>query len=188
MTTVFQLSLKCQDCGHKYRRIVPSEDAPDPPCPKCAVMPKAPIGLDVTAGRAPAIGGNATVRAMDYTMEAVAQDYGFTDLKTDGRQGATMAPPLPKEQQAAADAMFNPTLRQEQLAKANPVVAAKMRQIAATAMAGGYRQNNPRHAPDPIQAAHQGRQRGEQGIRANFVAGDGVRCPRKWFARPATQP
>jgi hypothetical protein len=175
MTTVFQLSLKCDDCGHKYRRTVPSEDAPDPPCPKCAIVPKPAIGLDIAAGRAPAIGGNPTVRAMDYTMEAVAQDYGFTDLKTDGRQGATMAPQLPKEQQAAADAMFNPKLRQEQLGRTNPAVAAKLRQIGAAAMAGGYRQNNPLHAPDPVLVAQRGRQQGEPGIRANFVAGDGVK-------------
>lgn len=172
MSTAYRITLRCDDCGHRYKRMVSDLAAPDPPCPRCATAAKAPIGLDIAAGRAPAIGGSPTVKAMDYTMEAVAQDYGFTDLKTDGREGATMAPPLPPAQQAQADAMFNPTERARQMKSANPAVAARLNQIAATAMHGGYAQKAA-GAPDPVAVAHEGKRPGDR-INARFVAGDGV--------------
>jgi hypothetical protein len=174
MTTVWRLKLRCDDCGHIYRRTVGAEAEPDPPCPICARMPRPPIGLDLAAGKAPAVASNPTVKAMDWTMEAVAQDYGLTDLKTDGRDGATMAPSLPPAQQAMADAMFNPAARAKQMQSANPAVAARLNQIAATAKAGGYAQNDPTWRPDPVAAAHKGRARGEP-IKVNIVAGDGPR-------------
>jgi hypothetical protein len=172
MSTVFRVQLRCDDCGHRYRRTVTDLAEPDPPCPKCATAAKAPIGMDVAAGRAPAVGGNPTVKAMDFTMEAVALDYGFTDLQTDGREGATMAPKLPPAQQAQADAMFNPAERARQMQSANPAVASRLNQIAATAMHGGYAQTAA-GAPDPVSVAHEGKRPGER-INARFVAGDGV--------------
>ena len=162
MSTAFRITLRCTDCGNKFRRTVESPDEPDPPCPKCAKVPQN-IGLDVAAGVAPSIGGNPANKAMDFTMETVAQEYGFTDLSTDAREGETMTPKLPPAQQATADAMFNPSLRQKSMgASAN-----KLGSIAAEALAGGYRPDR-QQAPDPVAALHARHQRGAP-IKANFV-------------------
>jgi hypothetical protein len=164
VSTSYRITLRCTDCGHKFRRTVASIDAEDPPCPRCAKVPEN-IGLDVAAGQAPAIGGNPVNRAMDYTMEAVATDYGFTDLSTDAREGATMTPKLPPAQQAAADAMFNPKLRGAVMGQQGPRLGA----IAANAMAGGYKMPNV----DPIARLHASQPQGTR-VKANFVAGDGL--------------
>jgi len=168
MSTSYRITLRCTDCAHRWRRTVTSPDEPDPPCPACAKR-TTNIGLNIAEGKVPAIGGNIVVRAMDDTMEAVASDYKMTDLRTDGREGETMAPKLPPQQQAAADAMFDPNARRKVL---NPATAAKMNAITRTAYAGGYVQPADR---DPIKTAHAGRPRGAVPIKANIVAGDGVR-------------
>lgn len=166
MTTSYLVKLRCTDCGTRFKRTVHSIDEDNPPCPKCSVQ-KANIGLDVAAGLVPSIGGSPAVRAMDFTMETVADEYGFTDLRTDARAGETMTPKLPPQQQAAADAMFNPTLRRKQM-RGSPA-AAKLGQMAATAYAGGYKQ--PDH--DPIALLHKDHRQGER-VKANYVVGDGV--------------
>jgi hypothetical protein len=169
MSTSYRVTLRCTDCGHKFRRTVATIDADDPECPKCAKVQQS-IGLDVAAGQAPAIGGNVTVKAMDETLEMVAKDYGFTNLSTDAREGQTMAPKLPPQQQAMADAMFNPAARKQAMGQGGRSMAPKLGAMAATAMAGGY--SYP--ARDPIAALHAEHQKGER-IKANIVAGDGVR-------------
>ena len=107
----FWIKENCTACGHKWKfkafsYTQDASDVPDPACPKCANVQQ-DIGLDVAAGKAPGIGGSSIVKAMDYAMETTAEDYGLTDLKTDGRVGATMAPSLPPVQQQRADAMFS---------------------------------------------------------------------------------
>lgn len=168
MSTSYRITLRCTDCAHKWKRTVTSPDDPDPPCPQCAKR-TTNIGLDVSAGRVPAIGGNIAVKAMDDTLEMVAADYGMTDLRTDAREGETMTPKLPARQQAVADAMFNPQLRQKAMGGAGRAMAPKLNGIAANAMAGGY------SAPefDPVAKLHAQHQKGAK-IRANYVAGDGV--------------
>lgn len=68
--------------------------------------------MDFGGGKAPGIGGNVLVKAMDYTANAVMSDFGMTDLAS-ARQGESMAPKLPPDQQRRADAMFNPAKRSE---------------------------------------------------------------------------
>lgn len=169
MSTSYRVTLRCTDCAHKWKRTVSSPDEADPPCPCCAKRTQN-IGLDVTAGRAPAVGGSPAVRAMDFTMETVAQEYGFTDLRTDAREGETMTPKLPPKQQAVADAMFNPALRQKSMGSAGRGMGPKLGGIAANAMAGGY--SVP--TADPIAALHAQNKPGAK-IKANYVVGDGIR-------------
>lgn len=161
MSTSYRITLRCTDCGHKWRRQTQHVMAEDPPCPACAKVPKN-IGLDVAAGVAPAIGGNPAVKAMDYTMETVAQDYGFTNLRTDAHEGESMVPKLPPAQQQMADAMFNPQARRQAM---RGRMAPKLNGIAAAAMAGEYRA--PAH--DPIAALHAGRPRGSAPVKVNYV-------------------
>jgi hypothetical protein len=139
----YQLVLRCRACQHKYKRIVTAENEeavaaiPDPPCPKCAKKTRrtdvmetasAPLpfdGIDLTRQRAPGIvGANTMVKAVDKTAEIVMADHHLSDLKTNVRQGDTVAPPLPPHQQKMADNFFNSskaatgparTMRQKQM-------------------------------------------------------------------------
>lgn len=138
MTTAYRIQLRCTDCGHRFRRTVDSVDADDPACPNCAKQPQN-IGLDVAAGKAPSIGGNDAVKAMDYTLQAVSEDYGFTDLRTDSHEGEVMTPRLPPAQQIIADGMFNPALRKKAMGRNGSAISNKLGAIAANAMAGGIR-------------------------------------------------
>lgn len=163
MSTSYRITLRCTDCGHKWKRTVVSPDDADPPCPCCARRP-VNIGLDVSAGVAPSIGGNLSVKAMDFTMETVSREYGFTDLRTDAREGETMTPKLPPGQQAMADAMFNPALRRKAMGGNGAAMAPKLGGIVQTAMAGGYRAP----ASDPVAQLHAGK-KGTNPIKANFI-------------------
>ena len=103
---------RCRVCALTFRAKLREGD-PDPQCPnvECGAV-QIPIGLDVAAGRAPGIGGNALVKAMDTTADMVMKDYGMTDLAS-ARQGESMAPKLPPDQQRRADAMFDSSKRAE---------------------------------------------------------------------------
>jgi hypothetical protein len=169
MSTSYRITLRCTECAHKWKRTVVDPNEPDPPCPACAKQTQN-IGLDVAAGKVPAIGGNLSVKAMDDTLEMVAADYGFTDLRTDAREGETMTPKLPPAQQTIADSMFNPQLRRKAMGGNGRAMAPKLAGMAANAMAGGY--SAPSH--DPVAALHARHQQGEK-IKANYVVGDGVR-------------
>jgi hypothetical protein len=170
MSTSYRITLRCTDCAHQFKRTVTDLAEADPPCPKCGVA-KQNIGLDVAAGRVPAVGGNPSVKAMDFTMNSVAAEYGMTDLRTDAREGETMAPKLPAQQQRMADAMFDPVARQKMLGTRRAKV--QLGNIAANAMAGAYKQDNHR-APDAVAALHAPRRNGPA-VKANYVIGDGVR-------------
>lgn len=109
--TKFQLTLRCISCGTRYKRTVSAADEravelmPDPPCPVCHKKQKRKK-FDFQ-GKAPAVGGSLSVRAVDQTAKIVMEDHGMSDLRTDVREGETMAPKLPPRQQAMADAMFS---------------------------------------------------------------------------------
>lgn len=142
---------RCTGCGLRFRAKI-YEDDPDPPCPNadCGTV-QTPIGLDVAAGKAPGIGGNALVKSMDQTADMVMQDYGMTDLHS-ARHGESMAPKLPPNQQARADAMFDPKKRAEAMGGGNPLLAAAMSQIVAGGIAAAGNQNQG--GIDPIGAIH----------------------------------
>lgn len=167
MTTRFQVRIRCTACGHRYKRVLAAEDEealaemPDPPCPACKEASKR-AAFDFN-GPAPAIGGNIAVRAMDDTMNMVAQDYGMTDLRTDGREGETMAPKLPPAQQAMADSFFSRPRNRNLPA----IMQMSPRAVMASAVAGRFM------TPDTAQpiAAHHKRR---DPVRARLITGDGV--------------
>lgn len=169
MSTTYRITLRCTDCATQWKRTVTDPNEPDPPCPNCAKETNN-IGLDVAAGQAPAAGGLPSVRAMDFAMNTVAEEYRLTDLRTDSREGESMAPKLPAQQQAAADSMFDPAKRASMLGASQR----KINQIAAAARAGAF-SNTAHKAPDPVEFAQRGRERGGSPVKANYVAGDGVR-------------
>lgn len=139
-----KVTLRCIPCGHKYTRVLPSEDAPDPPCPACQKREKV-RGMDFTSNRAPAvIGMSNSVKAIDQTAEIVMQDHGLTDLKSDVREGETSAPPLAPKLQAMADGFFAGGGKRKLIPNAGL--------IARRAMAGSY-SPAAHHAADPISVA-----------------------------------
>lgn len=157
----FWIKNRCQNCSHTYRFQATSDlddasDVPDKECPKCQAVQKT-RGLDISAGRAPSIGGSNTVKAMDMAANLVMEDHGMTDLSSDGREGAIMAPKLPPVQQQRADAMFgNPTI-------GNNAISSRVRgmvQAAAQGKALGAfaRPSDPR-APNPVEMVHRARQK-----------------------------
>lgn len=149
------LVLRCKSCKHRYKRTVTVEagcsvdDIVDPPCPKCAKKTNrtdvsetstSPIPIDPDAmfreGRAPGIVGDKNVvKAIDLTAKIVMENYGLSDLKSNIREGETMAPRLPPRQQTMADNFFNPG--------GNPAVnkrqQAKMQNLGRRAIAGAFR-------------------------------------------------
>lgn len=63
--------------------------------------------MDYDSNRAPAVVGQSNhVKAIDETAKIVMETYGMTDLRTDVREGETMAPKLAPKLQAMADGMF----------------------------------------------------------------------------------
>lgn len=79
------------------------------------------------------IGDKVIVKAIDETAKIVMEDFGMTDLKDNIRQGDSMAPKLPGQQQQAADSFFDK----------GPVRGARAQKqmdlIGRRAMAGAYR-------------------------------------------------
>jgi hypothetical protein len=157
----YKLTLRCNNFKHgphKYSRTVDVDEAAgesiddveNPPCPLCKklikkreqeVMGTAPIAIRepdewLPEGKAPAtIGRNNMVKAVDMAADIAMKDYGLTDLKSDARQGETMAPSLPPAQQKLADNFFNPA--------GNPAFgsrrAKQMQRLGQKAIAGAFR-------------------------------------------------
>jgi len=114
-----RVHFRCGDCGHEWSRVYKSVPSRDPPCPnktcseasELATLRRENENLRrmLEEGRAPAqIGKNPTVKAVDTTAEIVMQDYGLTDLRDNVRQGESVAPKLPPQQQKQADSYFSP--------------------------------------------------------------------------------
>jgi hypothetical protein len=113
MSTKFAVTIRCLDCGKRYKRTMEAETQealaalPDPECPSCSKpRRKSTVGEFKFNGKAPAVGGSLTVRAVDATAKIVMEDHGMTDLRSDVREGESMAPKLPPKQQALADGFF----------------------------------------------------------------------------------
>lgn len=154
----YQLVLRCKACRYKYKRTVELfgdesiDDVPNPSCPKCAKRamrtdsyetaspPLSHDGMNgiIESGRAPGIvGDKAIVRAIDKTAEIVMADHKLTDLRTDVREGDTMAPRLPPPQQKLADNFFGPVTKTPTMA--NKRQQAKMQSMLRRAVGGAYR-------------------------------------------------
>jgi hypothetical protein len=150
--TKFQLTIRCTSCGHRYKRTVSAPDEetlavlPDPPCPSC--NKKAKRKRFDFQGKAPAVGGSLVVRAMDTTMNIVAEDHNMTDLNTDAREGSTMAPKLPPRQQAMADNFFH---KPKGGRNAGGLFSLSPQAIRQAAVSGRF--NTP-DTPNPIAVQH----------------------------------
>lgn len=173
MSTQFQVTIRCMNpaCGHRYRRVMEAPDAetleyiPDPPCPKCAVKRRRKK-FDFASGKAPAAGGSLIVRAVDTTAQIVMQDHGMTDLRSDVREGESMAPKLPPRQQAMADSFF--AKPQSQRRSRGGIFDLPPRAVMQAAVSGRF------NTPDTVNpVAIQHRKRDAAPI--HIVAGDGIR-------------
>lgn len=155
-----KITCRCQRCSHKYSFTADSHDPEgaditDKPCPRCSKVQKT-RGMDVSAGKAPGIGGSLAVKAMDLAADITMQNHGLTDLKSDGREGATMAPSLPHGQQVRADAMFA-----SQKARVDMIGPRAKQMIAAAQRNKGLGAFAPpaQPAPNPIEMIHKARVR-----------------------------
>ncbi|HEY4355941.1 MAG TPA: hypothetical protein VGN16_09355 [Acidobacteriaceae bacterium] len=161
--TKYKLTLRCnyfRHGPHKYNKTVDVdedggerlENIPNPPCPLCKriikkrdedMLSSAPIAITpmeewIEDGKAPGIIGRSNlVKAIDYTAEVTMKDFGLTDLR-DARQGETMAPRLPGNQQKMADAFFNPGANPA-LGQNNRKRAAMVHRLGQKAIQGAYR-------------------------------------------------
>ena len=105
------VTYRCKVCAVKFKSEIYEGD-PDPACPnlECGAVHH-PIGLDVSAGRAPSVGGSIGVKAFDFATQTVMEDQHLTNLSDATRAGDSMAPKLGHAQQRVADAMFDPKAR-----------------------------------------------------------------------------
>jgi len=112
-----RVTYQCDDCGRTYKRVFKAVPKNDPPCPnpRCAAAREMAamkrelenLKAMVASGSAPAqIGNKVVVKAVDETAKIVMEDYNMTNLRDGIRPGESVAPPLPPQQQAAADAYF----------------------------------------------------------------------------------
>jgi hypothetical protein len=142
----FKVTCLCKRCGKKYSYVAPRLSDPDRPCPKKACKAAAHEEEIQRAARnlvqilsqqkAPGhIGGNVTIKAVDETAAIVMKDYGFTDLKDNIREGESVAPSLPPQQQKLADGYFGGKAVAERWGANNRA----MQVLGARAMAGAFR-------------------------------------------------
>lgn len=180
MSTQFQVTIRCMnpECSHRYKRVMEAADAesldyiPDPPCPKCAVKRKAKK-FDFKSGKAPAAGGSLIVRAVDTTLNMVSEDYGMTDLRTNVREGESMAPKLPPKQQAMADNFFaRPAGGQRRRGPTGGIFDLSPKAVMQAAVNGRF--NTP-DTPNPVAIQHRKR----DAAPIHIVAGDGIGRPGK---------
>lgn len=108
--TYYDVTYRCTDCEFAF--IVRSETKFVPDCPKCAKIPSVKSSSKtkgkeetvakktsrskemILSGKAPLMkSSSAQNRALDRTLDMVAQDYGLTDLRTDAREGENLLMP-----------------------------------------------------------------------------------------------
>lgn len=112
--TLYIHAFRCKVCGNRFELKRHSAAPPkNPRCPRKACQSKKvrtshmpDVGLDVAAGKVPALVGSIPTRAMDMALEVAARDTGLTDLNTNIRYGENMAPKLAPRLQAQADGFF----------------------------------------------------------------------------------
>jgi len=171
--TRFQLKLRCTDCGTRYKRVVEVaddqnvSDVPDPPCPTCSKVHKTKVpAFKFGTGKAPAVGGSLVVKAVDTTAQIVMEDHGMTDLRSDVREGESMAPKLPPRQQAMADNFFARPKNQRRMR--GGIFDLPPRAVMQSAVNGRFQ------TPDTINpiAIHHARR---ESAPVRIVGGDGVK-------------
>ena len=169
MTTKYQLTIRCTVCGTRFKRIMSADDEdalaalPDPPCPYCHRRPRKRKAFDFR-GKAPAVGGSVAVRAVDQTAQIVMEDHKLTDLRSDVREGETMAPKLAPRLQAMADNMFSRPKGRAQ----NGLFGMPPRAVLQAAVSGRFQTQD---TVNPVALHHKRR----DAMPVQIVAGDGVR-------------
>jgi hypothetical protein len=169
--TRFQLTIRCTICGTRYKGVVkvPDEAAldllPDPPCPTCKRKARRKK-FDYVSQVAPAVVGSLRVRAVDQTAEIVMTDHQMTDLRSDVREGETMAPKLPPRLQAMADNMFARPRQQRQ--QRGGIFDLPPRAVMQAAVSGRF---NTRDTVNPVAIQHARK----DSAPVHIIAGDGVR-------------
>ena len=122
--TYYDVTYRCTDCNFAF--IIRSETRFTPDCPKCSKTPivknssktkgkeetvskKAARSKEMIAsGKAPRIkSSSAQNKALDRTLEMVAQDYGLTDLRTNAREGENLLMPESTQVTKAATEVNN---------------------------------------------------------------------------------
>jgi len=145
--TTFIHAFRCKKCGNRFELRRQSEAIPQhPKCPRKACQSKRvreshmpDRGLDVAAGKAPALVGSIPTRALDVALEIAAKDAGLTDLNTSARYGENMAPKLPPRLQKQADGFFGG-------ARAAPTNGRRKIQVDLRGALGGLAQGGPQPA------------------------------------------
>ena len=169
MTKMYIHRFRCSVCGCKFSKKRKTRAGGTPKCPEKSCpshdAERTRPQFDPTAGRAPGkIGGSNVVKAIDATAEMVMEDYGLTDLRTDVREGETMAPKLPPRLQSMADGFFAGGRGGN--GKKLPINTAK---IARQVNSGSLRQERF-GAPNAVGMMHERREKPP----VRIVAGDGV--------------
>ena len=143
----YHISWRCNGCnvlGEMY-----SDEIEDPEfCAKCQrKIGRLRIEAAAKTPRNNVIHGGKSnfSKAMDMTADIAMKDYGMTDLKSDMRSGASMAPSLPPAQQARADAFFSGGK-----GRGRGMLPPNAAMMGKAAMKGAY----ARPAIDPIAAVH----------------------------------
>ncbi len=114
----YRITYECARCGTTYFRTLKAVPKKDPPCPNRACIKidemedlrkqVANLQAMLESGKAPGvIGDKAVVQAIDKTAEITMREYNLTDLKDNIREGETVMPKLPAEQQKQADSYFS---------------------------------------------------------------------------------
>jgi hypothetical protein len=115
--TRYKITYQCERCGHKWSRVTTKLGGKDPACPVKSCQDEAMeeeierralrLAEMLESRRAPAqIGNKPIVAQIDRTAQIVMEDHGLTDLKDNIREGESMAPSLPSDQQRKVDGFF----------------------------------------------------------------------------------
>lgn len=170
MSTAFQVRIRCISCGTRYKRTMRAADEdqlamlPDPPCPTCMKVERV-RGMKFGTGVVPSIGGSLIAKAVDTTAEIVMEDYKMGDLRSDVREGESMAPKLAPKLQALADGMFS---RPRGNGNPNNIMGLPTNALIKAAVGGRW--NTP-DTVNPVAVQHKAKSRPA----INIIAGDGVR-------------
>ena len=142
----YRITCLCKRCGKNYSYVAARLSGPDRPCPKKKCKQAAHeeeiqraarnLVAMLESQKPPGhVGAKVSVKAVDETAKVVMEDYHFTDLKDNIREGEAVAPKLPPEQQKLADGYFGGKAVTERWnVGSNPVTL-----LGRRAMAGSFR-------------------------------------------------
>lgn len=133
----FNIHCRCLECGHKYKKRVEADSIEavgaiaDPPCPKCKKKKRPAVhgGLEeiIATQSAPSVNHNGPrSQAIDETARIVMEDYGLSDLKTNIREGDSMAPNLTPQQRKMGENFWGGRRGQKPMMDGKQMVSSAM--------------------------------------------------------------